>query len=406
MFKKSIIAVIAASSVTAVTVSAQAAGPSPATSGAACDAEDPMVVGAAFSLSGPAADIGAQAEEGALMAVEDINAEGGVLGRCLELILKDDGGDPTKASQVTRELVDQDEVSFIVGPFLSSAIGSSIEVTAPAEILHVVAGVLPAAGDAASFPYVFRTEVEASLQSETFVAYMTAAGLTAPALLAVNNALGTSNIDALGVSLEGTDIEVVATEFHETGSTDLTAQMRALMDAEPDVLILLNTAGPDLTAALTARESLAWDVPVLAFSAAANASVTGAVGDAGMDGVLAGQAYRLLAREAGATEPFGEAAAAFRERYKEHRGEETLELNLQQPAGIYDSFMMMATAINAVGDLDPDGVSAYLEENGYDGVKATYEFTEERHDGIGLDDLVFVIADSLEDGVLEIAPGQ
>lgn len=407
MVKKPALVVIAATSMIAASSVQAAGGPArPATTAAECDADDPMVVGAAFSLSGPAADIGAQAEEGAHMAIEDINAQGGVLGRCLELILKDDGGDPTKAAQVTRELVDQDEVSFIVGPFLSSAIGSAIEVTAPAEVLHVVAGVLPAAGDAATFPYVFRSEVEASLQSKTFVAYMTAAGLKAPALLAVNNALGTSNVDALGASVEGTDIEIVATEFHESGSTDLTAQMRTLMDAQPDVLILLNTAGVDLSAALTARESLGWDVPVLAFSAAANASVTSAVGPAGMEGVLAGQAYRLLAREPGSTEPIGEAAATFRERYRTYRGEETLTMNVQQPAGIYDSFSMMATAINAVGDVDPGAVRTYLEENGYDGVKATYEFTAERHDGVGLDDLVFVVADSLEDGILEIAPGQ
>jgi ABC-type branched-subunit amino acid transport system substrate-binding protein len=235
---------------------------------------------------------------------------------------------------------------------------------------------------------------------------MEAADLHAPALLAVNNALGTSNIDALNASIEGTDIEVVATEFHESGSTDLTPQMRALMDADPDVLIILNTAGADLTAALQARQSLGWGVPVLGFSSAANASVTNAVGPDGMEGVLAGQAYRLLAREPGETEPIGEAAVAFRERYKAFRGEDTLDLNLQQPAGIYDSFMMMAHAINEVGDVDPEGVRAYLVENGYEGVKATYEFTEERHDGVGLDDLAFVIADSLEDGVLEIAPGQ
>ena len=365
-----------------------------------------MKVGASLSLSGPAADIGKLAEEGAKMAIEDINARGGILGRCLELLLKDDGGDPTKASQVARELVDQEEVAFMVGPFLSSAIGSSIEVTGAAGVLQVPAGVLPDAGDATKYPYAFRTEVVASLQAATFVQYMEAAGFDSAALLAVNNALGTSTVDALKAAVEGTDIKLSAIEFHESGAVDLTPQVRKLMDSGADVLILLNTAGPDTSASLNARESLAWDVPVLGFSSIANTGVTGAVSPAGMEGVFGGQAYRLLAHEPGQDEPSGEAAKAFRKLYREFRGEQVLNSNMQQAAGIYDSFWMMATAINAVGAVDPDGVKEYLEANGYDGVKASYSYDAERHDGVGLDDLVFMVASSLQDGILELAPNQ
>lgn len=373
---------------------------------AGCDEGDPIQAGGIFSLSGPAADIGTLAEHGAEMAVEDINAAGGILGRCLEVTLRDDESDPTQGSQAARELVDQEEVDFLVGPFLSSIIAATLEVTGPAETLHVVAGVLPDAGDAAQFPHVFRTEVVATLQGVTFVEYMQSNGWSTAAVLAVNNALGTASTDAFVASAEGTDIEIVATEFHESGVVDLTPQVRTLQDAEPDVLLLFNTAGPDQVAAIEARNALGWDVPVLGFSSLGNTSVSEALGPENMTDVFAGQAYRLVNREEEGGELIGDAAQDFLARYKEYLGEDPLTVNVQQASGIYDSFLMMAEAINAVGDLDADGVQAYLEENGYDGVKATYEYDAERHDGVGLDDLVFVQAGTFSDGALILAPNQ
>ncbi len=337
------------------------------------------------------------------MAVEDINAAGGILGRCLEVLIRDDTGDPTKGQQVAREFIDQEEVSFMVGPFLSSVIGAAIEISNPVGTLHIVNGVLPTAGDATVFPYVFRAEVVSFLQSATFVQQAQAMGATTAVVLAVNNALGTSVLDAIKADLEGTGIEILAEEFHESGAVDLGPQMRSLMDHNPDVLFQLNTAGPDVTAAIKARNQLDWDVPFLGFSSNANTSITDSFTPDEMANILGGQAYGRLNRPAGSDEPAGEAAKWFKDRYKEHRGEDPLTVNIQQASGLYDSFMLMADAINAVGSVDSDAVKAYLEANVYDGVKATYEYSAERHDGVGLDDLVFVIAHSFIDGTSEIA---
>ncbi|MFQ5516233.1 MAG: ABC transporter substrate-binding protein [Acidimicrobiia bacterium] len=380
------------------------AGATTTTAATGCDDSDPVKAGASLTLSGPAKDIGDLAKEGVDMAVEDINAAGGILGRCLEVLIRDDTGDPTKGAQVAREFVDQEQVDFMVGPFLSSVIGAAIEITAPAGTIHVVNGVLPTAGDATQFPYVFRTEVVSFLQSETFIAFMEATGAKTAGILAVNNALGTSVTDAIKAGIEGKDITIVAEEFHESGAVDLTPQMRTIMDADPDVLFQFNTAGPDVTAAINARNSLGWDVPMLGFSSNANKSITDAFTPEEMANVLGGQAYLLLNRPKGTDgEPVGEKAQAFKVRYKAHRGEDPLTVNIQQASGLYDSFWMIATAINAVGSIDADLVKGYLESNGYDGVKATYEYSAERHDGVGLDDLVFVVAHSFIDGTSESA---
>jgi branched-chain amino acid transport system substrate-binding protein len=370
-----------------------------------CDESKPFEVGGLFSLSGPAGDIGALAKEGVEMVEADINAAGGVLGRCLKVLLRDDESDPTKGSLKARELVDQEEVEFLVGPFLSSICAATLEVTAPVNLLQMAACVLPDAGDATKYPYVFRTEVVATLQGVTFVDYVSKNGWTKIGALAVNNALGTSSLDAVKANLAAGQ-SVVAEEFHESGVVDLTAQMRKLQQAGAEVVLMLNTAAPDQIASVNARNGLNWDVPMLGFSSLGNAATRDALGAANMVNVYGGQAYRLLNRAPGSDVPVGDAAKAFIERYRQHRGESVLTVNIQQAAGIYDSFKLFVDAINSVGSTDPDAVKAYLESKVHEGIKATYEYNSDRHDGVGLDDLVFVEGSSLEDGILTLAPNQ
>lgn len=91
-------------------------------------------------LTGPSADLGALVRDGVEIGVEDVNAAGGVLGRYVELIVKDDAGDPTTATQVTRDLVDQEEAQVLIGPVLSSPTGASLEVSARAPVTHMALG--------------------------------------------------------------------------------------------------------------------------------------------------------------------------------------------------------------------------------------------------------------------------
>src|SRR5690606_38657771 len=111
-----------------------------------CDASDPLKIGVSNTLSGPSAEIGKITQQGFDLAAEELNDAGGVLGRCVELVVKDDGGEPTKAAQVVRELIDQEGVEAILGPFLSSAMGATMEITTQAEMVQIVLGTLPEAG--------------------------------------------------------------------------------------------------------------------------------------------------------------------------------------------------------------------------------------------------------------------
>ncbi|MFV0316685.1 MAG: ABC transporter substrate-binding protein [Microthrixaceae bacterium] len=368
-----------------------------------CDASDPVTAGVIFSMSGPAAAIGEDANTGGEFAVETINEQGGILGRCLETIVKDDGGDPTKAGQVARELVDQEEVDFVIGPFLSSPTGAVLEITGPAGIPHATLSSLADAGDASKYPYVFGAEVTTDVQAEDFVNYAKNNDLDSLGIIAVNNALGIDAAEFIEEGAAENDITIIGPEFHETGATNMTTQMTKLKEGNPDAVVSLNTAAPDTAAVIKARNALEWDVPILGFSSTGFAAVTADVGEEGMNDVYAGQLYWRANREADGTGPSDPEANQWWLDFKEFTGTDPLTDQIQMAAGTYDAFMMMATAINEVGEIDPDGIKEYLETNGYDAIRSTYEFTPESHLAIGSDDLAWVVASSFNDGTHEIA---
>ncbi len=77
---------------------------------------DRIVFGQAAVLEGPAASLGLGMREGLLAAFSEVNRAGGVKGRKLELVSRDDGYEPKKSIEATRSLLDDDKVFALVGP--------------------------------------------------------------------------------------------------------------------------------------------------------------------------------------------------------------------------------------------------------------------------------------------------
>lgn len=85
----------------------------------ACTQAEPVKIGFVSGLTGRTADLGEASRNGALLAVEEINRQGGINGRTIELIVKDDAFDPSTAERVTQELINN-KVDLIIGPVNSA----------------------------------------------------------------------------------------------------------------------------------------------------------------------------------------------------------------------------------------------------------------------------------------------
>lgn len=92
--------------------------------------QDPIKVGGLFAVTGPASFLGEPEKNTAQMMVDEINSNGGIKGRKLELVVYDTAGDTTKAVQLATKLIKNDKVVAIIGP---STTGESMAVVPVAE---------------------------------------------------------------------------------------------------------------------------------------------------------------------------------------------------------------------------------------------------------------------------------
>ena len=103
---------------------------------AGCGKAEPILIGLSVELTGQQADVGINIRDAALMAVDEINAQGGVNGRPLELIVRDDEGEPDVARLVDAELVDLGVVA-IIGPYTSGQAGAVIDQMNEAQVVLI-----------------------------------------------------------------------------------------------------------------------------------------------------------------------------------------------------------------------------------------------------------------------------
>ena len=137
-------------------------------------AEDPIKIGVAGPMTGDYATFGEQMKRGAEMAVKDINAAGGVLGRQLELVSGDDACDPKQATSVAEQMA-ADKVALVAGHFCSGSSIPASHVYSENDILQISpASTNPKLTDEAEGENIFRVCGRDDQQGQVAAAYITA----------------------------------------------------------------------------------------------------------------------------------------------------------------------------------------------------------------------------------------
>src|SRR6266511_1071662 len=135
----------------------------------AAEAQKPIKVGMPIPLSGPPALFGEPASKGAQMYADEVNAKGGVLGRRIELVIRDSKADANEAVRVARELILKENVDFLVGT-LTSAEGPAVSVVAKENKIVFIAPI-PKTDQLTApdklHPYVFRVASTTTIEGRT-----------------------------------------------------------------------------------------------------------------------------------------------------------------------------------------------------------------------------------------------
>jgi branched-chain amino acid transport system substrate-binding protein len=202
--------------------------------------ETALRIGMVDPMTGVYAAVAQNEVNGAKLAVEQINAKGGVLGRPIELLVEDSANDVGTGVQKTRKLIERDEVSFVIGDVNSGIAQAMAQVTAEKKVLHIVAGGHTDGITGKDCKWnVFRvcntTRMEANSVSELlFNKYGKKWHFITP-----DYAFGHTLQEACAENLKKLGGTVTGNELTPLGTSDFSAYLIKARAARPDVMLLL-----------------------------------------------------------------------------------------------------------------------------------------------------------------------
>lgn len=335
-------------------------------------------IGAILAETGPASFLGGPESRSLQMLVEEINANGGINGVPVELIMKDSGASPEKAISFARQLIEEDKVFAIIGPSTSGETlkikkicqsGKTILIScASAElIVHPVAS------------YVFKTAPSDSYAARQIFMTMQKRNITKIAVLAGNTGFGKAGKKQLEKIAPEYGVELVATEVYDKKTTDLSAIV-AKLKANPDIQAVVNWSIVPAQSILAKNiRQAGWDVPLFQSHGFANIKYVEAAG-AAAEGIIF-PASRLMVAD---ILPEGE-QKTFLLRYKKSYESKFNEKVSTFGGHAYDAMTILARAI-AVGGDDREKVRDAIEAiQGMIGTAGVFNFSAEDHNGLGLD---------------------
>jgi branched-chain amino acid transport system substrate-binding protein len=356
-------------------------------------AADPIKVGHVAALSGGSAQSGEAITRGLTIAIDEINAKGGLLGgRKLELIQRDDESTPPKGLTAARELVFKEKVAVIFGGIDSPVALAMVPLLNKEKVPHVAVW---AAGtgitrNGANPNYIFRVSAVDVLVDVKLLDYAkTKYGAKKAGLILVNNPWGESNEKGLIEAVKSMPgVEIAGVEKFETNDVDMVPQLTRLKDKGADVLILVGNAAPGAQV-MKARERLSWKVPVVSHWGISGGRFPELTGPTAGEAHFV-QTYSFFGKQT----PVGERVlAALKAKYPAIKGPGDIFAPIGT-ANAYDAMHLVALAIEQAKSTDGDAIRTALEDlkASHQGLIKTYNkpFAPDNHDALGAADYIMV----------------
>ncbi len=335
-------------------------------------------IGVVGPFSGPSSDFGILMLNGLKLAVDEINAVGGYLGRPLELVVKDDKATPDAGLKASGELVTQGLVAAI--GFCNTGVAQkSLDVFQEARlplIIPCATGTPLTAKFPAAQSYIFRTAPRDAIQAPFVVEDLVRRGWTHVAIFADTSGYGDAGLKDVEAALAAKGLKAVYVGRFALGVTDLRDELKAARDAGADV-VFSYTVGPENAVIAKGRKQLNWKAQqVGAWPLSFPFFIEGSKGAA--EGALMAQTF--------IAEPSNERRASFLTAYK-HKYGQVMTVPMAAAQG-YDSVYLLTYALLGIrdGKLAGPAVKAALEDikRVYYGIVTTYEkpFSESDKDAI------------------------
>jgi len=355
-------------------------------------AADTIKIGAFFDLSGRAAFIGTPTKLVAEMVVDQINAEGGVNGKQLELVVGDTEANPAKTVSLAKKFIYKDKVAAIIGPTLTDtgmAVKKVVEDAGMPTFMTVGGDPVIMGGEKfGSFNNVFKSPQRSSIAVERLFMFLKEKGLTKVALLSAADGFGKDGARWMKKLAPEYGIEILIEESFGTRDTDMTAQLTNAKNAGPQALIAW-TIGPAGSIIAKNKAQLGIDLPLFQCHGLPDPKYVELAGKAS-EGDRMPATKLMVADELPDSDPQKAVIKEFIRLYTEQYNFDK-EFPINTHSGYaWDAITIVANAMKKVGT-EPEALRKAIEETkGYVGISGIYSLTPEDHNGLGVDSMVIV----------------
>ena len=345
-------------------------------------AADPIKIGVSGPFSGGSSSMGVSMRDGVRLATDEINKAGGVLGRQLQLIERDDEAKNERGVQIAQEMINKEKVTATVG-FINTGVALASQRFYQEAKIPVMNNVATGSQITHQFDdqpenYIFRNSAHDGIQAPMIVEEaITRRGFKKVAILADSTNYGQLGREDLEKALSLKGVKAVAVEKFNIKDVDMTPQLLKAKEAGAEV-VLTYGIGPELAQIANGMTKLGWKVPMIG---SWTLSMANYIDNAGPGGEGARMPQTFI------QEPTTPKRQAFIINYLKTFNPKNARIDSPVSAAQgYDSVYLLAAAIKQAGSTDGPKVKAALEDlkTPVDGVVTSYNkpFSVKDHDAI------------------------
>jgi branched-chain amino acid transport system substrate-binding protein len=345
-------------------------------------AAEPIKIAVSGPFTGGSSSMGVSMRDGVRMATDEINKAGGVLGRQLQLIERDDEAKNERGVQIAQEMISREKVVAAVG-YINSGVALASQRFYQEARIPVMNNVATATAITHQFDsqpenYVFRNSAADSIQAAMIVEEaIVRRGFKKVAILADSTNYGQLGRTDLEKALSSKGIQAVASEKFNIKDVDMTPQLLKAKEAGAEA-VLTYAIGPELAQIANGMTKLGWKVPMIG---SWTLSMANYIDNAGPGGEGARMPQTFI------QEPTTPKRQSFIISYLKTFNPKNARIDSPVSAAQgYDSVYLLAAAIKQAGSTDGPKIKAALEDlkTPIDGVVTTYNkpFTAKDHEAI------------------------
>jgi branched-chain amino acid transport system substrate-binding protein len=343
------------------------------------EAKETVKIGAIFAVTGPASFLGAPEAKTAQMLVDEINDQGGIDGKQLELIVKDSGASPEKAISFAKQLIEEEKVIAIIGPSTS---GETMKIKGICEQAKTIL-ISCAAAEVIVNPvakYVFKTPQKDSFAVMKIYETMKKMGISRIGIVSGNTGFGNAGKAQLEAIAPKYGMTILISEVYDKKATDLTGVLTKLKAKNVQAVVNWSIVPAQSIVAKNMKQ-INLDVPLFQSHGFGNIKYVKEAGKAG-EGIIFPCGRLLVADVLPEGHPQKALLMKYKKDYESEFGEDVSTFG----GHAWDALMILVDVMKKVGTADKEKIRDAIENlTGFVGTAGIFNFSPEDHNGLGLD---------------------